>query len=251
MLKQSTKVVLQKILPQPLLELAYTLRYFGFPEPFRTVRPYSLLSNLNLFFLQELAQRLDREEIAGNFVECGVYRGGSAGILGYEAIRSKFQRKLWLYDSFAGMPEAMEKDDDYSRMLKGTCLGSESQTRRILRRLNVPETQYTIVAGLFEDTLPQAEKTKIALLHIDCDFYNPVKLSLEIFYESVQAGGYVVLNDYGHFQGSRVATDEFIKNLNLELQLVQIDKDAYYFRKPKLSHENVLRSPNDSLNKIG
>jgi O-methyltransferase len=89
MLKQSTKVVLQKILPQPLLELAYTFRYFGFPEPFRTVRPYSLLSNLNLFFLQELAQRLDREEIAGNFVECGVYRGGSAGILGYEAIRLK------------------------------------------------------------------------------------------------------------------------------------------------------------------
>jgi len=242
MLKQSTKVVLQKILPQPLLELAYTFRYFGFPEPFRTVRPYSLLSNLNLFFLQELAQRLDREEIAGNFVECGVYRGGSAGILGYEAIRSKFQRKLWLYDSFAGMPEAMEKDDDYSKTLKGTCLGSENQTRRILRRLNVPETQYTIIAGLFEDTLPQAEKTKIALLHIDCDFYNPVKLSLEIFYESVESGGYVVLNDYGHFQGSRLATDEFIRNLNLELHLVQIDKDAYYFQKPKLGYNNIFSS---------
>ena len=231
MLRQSPKVLLHTILPQPLLELAYTIRNLGFPEPFRTVRPYSLLSNLNLFFLQELSQRLEREDVPGDFVECGVYRGGSAGVLGYDAIRSRFQRKLWLYDSFAGMPEAIEKDDDYSRTLKGTCLGSENQTRRILRRLNVAEARYTIVAGLFEDTLPTAEKPKIALLHIDCDFYNPVKLSLETFYKSVQPGGYVVLNDYGHFQGSRLATDEFINNLNLKVHMVQIDKDAYFFQK--------------------
>lgn len=120
MLRQSAKTKLQKISPQPLLEVAYDLRYFGLPEPFRTVRPHSLLSYINLFFLQELAQRLEREEIPGDFVECGVYRGGSAGVLGYEAKRSKFSRKLWLYDSFAGMPETMEKDDDSSRSLTGS-----------------------------------------------------------------------------------------------------------------------------------
>jgi O-methyltransferase len=239
MLRQSAKAKLQKISPQPLLELAYGLRYFGLPEPFRTVRPHSLLSYINLFFLQELAQRLEREEIPGDFVECGVYRGGSAGVLGYEARRSKFGRKLWLYDSFAGMPETMEKDDDSSRSLTGSYIGSEQQTRRIMHRLKVPEEQYTIVVGLFEDTFPAAEQVEIALLHIDCDFYNPVKLSLEKFYESVQPGGYVLLNDYGYFQGSRLATDEFISNLNHPVQLVQIDKEAYYFQKPKLIPENI------------
>jgi O-methyltransferase len=237
MLRQSAKSKLQKISPQPLLELAYDLRYFGLPEPFRTVRPHSLLSYINLFFLQELAQRLEREEIPGDFVECGVYRGGSAGVLGYEARRSKFGRKLWLYDSFAGMPETVEKDDDSSRSLTGSYIGSEQQTRRIMHRLKVPEEQYTIVVGLFEDTFPAAERVEIALLHIDCDFYNPVKLSLEKFYEFVQPGGYVLLNDYGYFQGSRLATDEFISQLNHPVHLVQIDREAYYFQKPKLNTE--------------
>ncbi|AFZ21391.1 TylF/MycF/NovP-related O-methyltransferase [Allocoleopsis franciscana] len=239
MLRQSAKSKLQKISPQPLLELAYDLRYFGLPEPFRTVRPHSLLSYINLFFLQELAQRLEREEIPGDFVECGVYRGGSAGVLGYEAKRSKFSRRLWLYDSFAGMPETVEKDDDSSRSLTGSYVGSEQQTRRIMHRLKVPEEQYTIVVGLFEDTFPAAERVEIALLHIDCDFYNPVKLSLEKFYEFVQPGGYVLLNDYGYFQGSRLATDEFISQLNHPVHLVQIDKEAYYFQKPKLNSENI------------
>lgn len=238
MLRQSAKAKLQKISPQPVLELAYDLRYFGLPEPLRTVRPHSLLSYINLFFLQELAQRLEREEVPGDFVECGVYRGGSAGVLGYEAKRSKFSRRLWLYDSFAGMPETVEKDDDSSRSLTGSYIGSEKQTRRIMHRLKVPEEQYTIVVGLFEDTFPAAERVEIALLHIDCDFYNPVKLSLEKFYESVQPGGYVLLNDYGYFQGSRLATDEFISQLSHPVHLVQIDKEAYYFQKPKLNSEN-------------
>jgi O-methyltransferase len=235
MLRQSAKAKLQKISPQPLLELAYDLRYFGLPEPFRTVRPHSLLSYINLFFLQELAQRLERQEIPGDFVECGVYRGGSAGVLGYEAMRSKLGRKLWLYDSFAGMPETVEKDDDSSRSLTGSYVGSEQQTRRIMHRLKVPEEQYRIVVGLFEDTFPVAERVEIALLHIDCDFYTPVKLSLEKFYEFVQPGGYVLLNDYGYFQGSRLATDEFISQLNHPVHLIQIDREAYYFQKPKLN----------------
>ena len=239
MLRQSAKAKLQKISPQPVLELAYDLRYFGLPEPFRTVRPHSLLSYINLFFLQELAQRLEREEVPGDFVECGVYRGGSAGVLGYEAKRSKFSRRLWLYDSFAGMPETVEKDDDSSRSLTGSYVGSEKQTRRIMHRLKVPPEQYTIVVGLFEDTFPAAERVEIALLHIDCDFYNPVKLSLEKFYEFVQPGGYVLLNDYGYFQGSRLATDEFISQLNHPVHLVQIDKEAYYFQKPKLNSEKI------------
>lgn len=250
MLKPSTKAILHKVLPQPLIELAYDFRYFGLPEPFRTVRPHSLLSYINLFFLQELAQRLERENVPGDFVECGVYRGGSAGVLGYEARHSKFGRKLWLYDSFAGMPEAMEKDDDYSRSLKGSYIGSEQQTRKILHRLNVPEEQYTIVVGLFEDTFSQAEISKIALLHVDCDFYNPVKLSLETFYEFVQPGGYVVLNDYGWFQGSKLATDEFISKLSPKVHLVQIDKDAYYFQKPKVNSETLSQCPNDFLDNV-
>lgn len=234
MSKQPSTNLLRTLLPQPLLELGYTIRYFGLPKPIKIVRPDTQLSNLNLLFLQELSRRLERDNIAGDFVECGVYRGGSAGVLGYEAVRSKYQRKVWLYDSFKGMPPTTEKDDDYSRSIEGANVGSVKQVRRIMQRLNVSDQQYTIVIGLLEETLPNAEKPKIALLHIDCDFYNPVKLSLEKFYDAVEPGGYVVLNDYGSFQGCRIATDEFLSHLNPSLLLLEIDRDAYYFQKPKL-----------------
>ena len=143
-------------LPPALAGVAGSIRYCGLPVPIKTARANSLLSYINLFFLQELARRADVLNLRGDFVECGVYRGGSAGVLGYQAMHSPFPRRLWLYDAFAGMPKATEEDDDYSRSLENTFVGSESQTRQILHHLRVPETRYTIVRGWFEDTLPKA-----------------------------------------------------------------------------------------------
>jgi O-methyltransferase len=240
------KNILQSTLPQPLLEQFYEFKYFGLPMPFRTVRPHTLLSNVNLFFLQELARRVENNGLPGDFVECGVYRGGSAGVLAYEVMRSKHQRRLWLYDSFAGMPAASDLDDVYSKSIEGQFVGSEAQTRRIMERLKIPNEQFEIVVGLIEDTLPQTPKFPIALLHIDCDFYNPVKMVLETFYDRVSPGGYVVLNDYGSFQGCREATDEFIRvrGLDRAINLIQIDRDAYFFQTPVAENDRTGGSSN-------
>ena len=219
-------------LPQCGKEVIASIRYFGLPEPIRTVRPYSMLSYVNLFFLQELARRADALALRGDFVECGVYRGGSAGLLGYHAMRSPAKRNLWLYDAFAGMPAASEMDDEYSRSIQGQYVGSEAQTRRILRCLGVADDRYKIICGWLADTLPKAEPCSIALLHVDCDFYDPVKLTLETFFPHVETGGFVILNDYGGFAGCRVATDEFLEQKSSEISsLSQIDQDAYYFQK--------------------
>lgn len=225
--------ILKHLLPQPIREILYDWRYSGLPQPIRTVRPHTLLSELNLFFLQELARRLERSGTPGDFVECGVYRGGSAGILAYEAARSQCERKVWLYDSFAGMPVASERDGEASQAIAGQFVGSAAQTRRIMERLQIQERQYAIIPGWFDQTLPLAVKPPIALLHVDCDFYDPVKLTLETFYDSVVPGGYVVLNDYGYWQGCRIATDEFLQQIDPEgvLRPLQIDPDAYYFQK--------------------
>ena len=219
-------------LPEPLLAQLEQIRYMGLPEPFRTVRRHSLLTYINLFFLQELGRRLDHLGIEGDFVECGVYRGGSAGVLGYSAQSSPFRRHLWLFDSFEGMPAATEKDDDYSHQIENLFVGSEEQTRSILSRLQIQSDNYTIVRGRFENTYATVKRTPVALLHVDCDFYEPVKLTLEKFYPDVVSGGYVVFNDYGSFAGCRTATDEFMSAWEIAAPLIQIDKDAYFFQKP-------------------
>ena len=229
----SIKSALRTVLPRPVMEQVEELWHFGLPLPLRVVRSHSLVSNLSLFFLQELVRRIGESGVSGDIVECGVYRGGSAGVLGWEMMRLSGQRRLWLYDAFQGMPASTDDDDDYCRSIAGQFIGSETQTRRLLSRLKVPEERFQIISGWFKDTLPVSRVSSIALLHIDCDFYEPVRLVLEKFYERVEPLGYVVLNDYGSFAGCKKATNEFLAKLGDVARLEQIDRDAYYFQKPR------------------
>lgn len=208
-----------------------TVRYMSLPEPIRTAKHLSMLSYIELFHLQELARRLDCADVAGDFVECGVYKGGSAAVLGYEVQRSRTDRHLWLYDAFAGMPPAGAQDDGPSHEIVGKFVGSELKVRRAMRRLEVDPNRFTVVTGWYEATMPVARPQSIALLHVDCDFYDPVRLVLETLYPRVVPGGYVVLNDYGAFQGCRTATDEFLANRTDAGPLIQVDVDAYFLQK--------------------
>jgi len=195
---------------------------------------HSLVTPLNLHLLQELVQRLGRLGIEGDIVECGVYKGGSAAVLGSAMLRldGERPRKLWLFDSFAGMPPAGEQDGAFSHTLKGTYVGSEQQARGLLEQADVPPGRVEIVRGLYADTFATVEIPRIALLHIDCDFYEPHKLTLQKFYPAVSPGGFVVLNDYGIYKGARAATDEFFEVNRLDIEPVAIDPTASFFQKP-------------------
>ncbi len=80
---------------------------------------------------------------------------------------------------------------------------------------------------------PYVQIREIAILHIDADLYESVKLCLEKFYDSVQPGGYIVLDDYGDWEGCRIATDEFLKKRALDIKLTQVDYTGSYFQKPQ------------------
>jgi O-methyltransferase len=208
------------------------MRYADLPPHLRLARQYSLLSNFHLLYMDELCRRVGEEGVPGDLVECGVYRGGSAGILGLAAMRSP-DRHLWLFDAFAGMPEPSERDDAGAHEIASGFVGSEADTRRVLERVGVPPERYTLVVGWLEHTLPKLEKPEaIAMLHIDTDFHDPVKLALEQFYPHVSPGGYVVLNDYGAFEGCRIATDEFLAEREPDADVIAMDAIAAYFRKP-------------------
>ncbi len=194
----------------------------------------SLVTPLNLHLLRELVQRLGRLGIDGDIVECGVYRGGSAAVMGCAmvALTDERPRKLWLFDSFAGMPPAGERDGEFSHTLEGAYVGSQQETRRLLGQAGVPEDRFEIVTGFYADTFATIKTPRTALLHVDCDFYEPVKLTLEKFYPRLSPGGFVVLNDYGIYKGARTATDEFFDAHGLDIEPVAVDPTASFFQKP-------------------
>ncbi len=197
------------------------------------VRGYTAVFVPRLVALYKLSEEINRLSVPGDIVECGVYNGGSAAIMASLCEKSPLSRSVWLFDSFEGLPKPTEKDGDEAPAYEGWCHGDLSKVKKVFRKLCIPESRVHIVKGWFQDTFPKVEIPKIAILHIDADWYESVKLCLEKFYDSVQPGGYIVLDDYGDWEGCRIATDEFLKRRTLEVKLIQVDYTGFYFQKPQ------------------
>ncbi len=196
------------------------------------VRGYTALLPLRLAALHKLCREIDRQSVPGDVIECGVYNGGSAALMASVCTRSPLHRSVWLFDSFEGLPEPTEKDGDKARSCGWWCHGDLSKVRAVFQKLRIPESHIHIIKGWFQDTFPSVRTGDIALLHIDADWYESVKLCLERFYDSVQPGGFVVIDDYGHWEGCKRATDEFLKDRSLDIKLTRVDYTGRYFQKP-------------------
>lgn len=215
------------------------LKDFAQPSKIRLaldVMPYTMLSYLRLSKLYEAACHLQREKIGGNFVECGVWNGGSAAMVTAAIAKNDKNRHSWLFDSWEGLPEPSECDVSCLGKLgeKGMALGFEDRVRELLfQKLKYCEKTTHVIKGWFKDTLPiyKEQVGNIALLHLDCDWYESVKFCLNELYDSVTQGGFIFIDDYGYWSGCTKAVDEFIKERNIEADLIKIDDTGLYFQK--------------------
>jgi len=182
--------------------------------------------------LYRLAREVERKGIVGDFVECGVYRGGSAAILGHALKRSTMARQLWLFDSFQGMPRPTEADGPSAPALEGDFVGDEENARRLLRKVGAPLDRVKVVAGWFHETFPSVAIPRVALLHIDADWYESVRLCLERFYDAVEPGGMVVLDDYFDWPGCKAALDDFGRARGLHIEVKGGENLPPHFEKP-------------------
>jgi O-methyltransferase len=182
--------------------------------------------------LYRLAREVERKGIAGDFVECGVYRGGSAAILGHALKRSTIARQLWLFDSFQGMPRPTEADGPSAPALEGDFVGDEENVRRLLRKVGAPLDRVKVVAGWFHETFPSVAIPRVALLHIDADWYESVRLCLERFYDAVEPGGIVVLDDYFDWPGCKAALEDFGRARGLHIEVKGGENLPPHFEKP-------------------
>jgi hypothetical protein len=161
--------------------------------------------DLARFYLicQNVAKILE-EDVPGDFVELGVYKGNSAAILA--ALGRGKERHTYLFDTFSGFD---------ARDLRGMDTGRGAQfadTSLAAVQELVGADDVTYVKGFFPESLSQVRlPEKIAVVHIDCDLYEPMKAGLEHFYPRVSRGGLILLHDYGsgHWPGTKRAVDEF------------------------------------------
>jgi len=174
--------------------------------------------------LVECVEIVDQEGVPGQFIEAGVALGGSAIVL---ARLKRRRRKLALYDVFGLIPPPSERDGEdahrrFEVIVKGESAGLggktyygyiddlQGQVRANLERFGVDlvRDEIRLVPGLFEETLHPSDP--VALAHVDCDWYDSVKICIDRIAPLLSPGGVVVFDDYSSYSGCRRAVDEWL-----------------------------------------
>ena len=149
--------------------------------------------------------------LSGNIAEVGVFKGGSAEIIAKTKQESK---KLFLFDTFEGLPE-VDKKDNFCK--KGDF--SNTSYESVKKNFECYKNVY-VYKGVFpKQNSEHVDKETFSLVHIDVDIYQSYKDCLEFFYPRMVHGGIIVLDDYDHehCKGAKLATDEFLQGKNEKL----------------------------------
>jgi len=186
-----------------------------------------------------LATKFAAHNLKGDFVECGVWKGGAAMIIALTLIEeNKTDRKIYLYDTFSGMSEPTNKDisvhtenltakhlweKNQNQDHNDWCYASFDKVQTNMNSTGFPAQNIVYVKGKVEETIPTTIPKSIAILRLDTDLYESTKHELHHLYPQVERGGVIIFDDYGTWGGSKLATDEFL----LEEPLLLHRIDAY------------------------
>jgi O-methyltransferase len=198
---------------------------------------YTMTSVERMYALYEAVRHVTRAGVPRDFVECGVWRGGSSMLAALTLNRlGEAERRLYLYDTFAGMPEPGEHDVDVTgesarpmwqsgqrEDVNEWCYSSLDEVRRNLLSTGFPAERLNFVEGRVEETIPATAPDTIALLRLDTDWYESTLHELEHLYPRLSPGGVLIVDDYGHWAGARAAMDRYFAELTNPPLLNRID----------------------------
>ena len=222
------------------------------------VRPFTMLPEERLITLYQQAAHCEAVGLRGAFVECGVWKGGSVAVMALANLaHGSTRRDIHLFDSFTDIcePDAAVDGDRALREVKewgkgggvggklapvtgfydsmggaGTLEGNKELLERVVG-YDPKSLHYHV--GWFQDTVPAAPPRipAIALLRLDGDWYASTKVCLEHLYDLVVPGGFIIVDDFGAYDGCRKAVDEFRRDRKITAFLHHIDGEARYWVK--------------------
>ena len=222
------------------------------------IRGRSMVAYSSLVSLWQQIQFCEENGIAGDYVECGVWKGGSIGLMALANQRyGSGRRPIHLFDAFDDICEpdpsvdgerALAEVEKFAERDRKSISGQLTPVEGIYDHLGGPgqledvkrflvqdigyEPDHLIFhKGWFQETLPVADISQIAVLRLDGDWYASTKVCLDYLYDKVVPGGFVIIDDYGCYEGCRKAVDEFLAGRNENLFLNHVNKDCRYWIK--------------------
>lgn len=191
-------------------------------------KKHTITSKERMYALYKATEYVINANIPGDFVECGVLKGGSAMVIAYTLIKmNETNRKIYLYDTYAGMSKPTSEDyrisnnsvyampmwengqnKDYNTL----AFSPLSDVRNNMFSTGYPKENLIFVKGKVEDTIPETMPNQISLLRLDTDWYESTKHELIHLFPKLAKGGVLIVDDYGDWAGAKKAVDEYFSN---------------------------------------
>jgi len=216
------------------------------------INTHTMVTYEGLISLYDQVKYLEENNISGDFVECGVWKGGCVGLMALANIRfGGKHRNLHLFDSFQGIPEpkegidgdlALKQSIEWSdggksgkmRPLHGFYdkfggVGTLQENKVLLeKKIGYPQNQIQYHRGWFNETIPNSKIESIALLRLDSDWYEGTKICLENLVSKVVKNGFIIIDDYGTYDGCKKGVDEYFSN---QYYFHRVNQDIIYLVK--------------------
>jgi O-methyltransferase len=204
----------------------------------RRVTPFTMTSAQRVFALVQAVDYVVKAGIPGSIVECGVWKGGSMMAVAEALLSAQVtDRELYLFDTYEGMTRPGEADVSFAgepasrwfdRLKTNAdssdwCRASMADVEQNLIGTGYPRDRMTFVKGKVEDTIPDAAPEQIAILRLDTDWYESTYHELLHLYPRLAPGGVLVIDDYGHWQGSKRAVDDYFAQHGRPVLLNRVD----------------------------
>lgn len=175
-------------------------------------KAHTMIGIPRLEILQACAEDVINNNVPGDFIETGVWRGGACIFM--RAILKAYNildRNVWVADSFEGLPKnTLEQDINYGAWDVYSDLAISLETvKNNFVRYGLLDNQVKFLKGWFKDTLPEAPINKLAILRLDGDMYESTMDALNALYDKLSIGGYVLVDDYQAVTACKEAIHDF------------------------------------------
>jgi O-methyltransferase len=203
---------------------------------------HTMISTQRLDNLQQAVETIIKDNIPGDLIETGVWRGGSCILMrGVLKAYGDTSRRIFVADSFEGLPkpdaEKYPSDAGDTHHEHDFLAVSQTEVEENFRKYGLLDEQVIFLKGWFKDTLPRAPIKELSLMRLDGDMYESTMDALKGLYDKLSPSGFCIIDDYA-LSGCRSAVDEFRATRGIKEPLIEIDHSGRYWRKTPRAGQN-------------
>jgi len=210
---------------------------------------YSMLNEMRLDNIKYCCEYAINNNIPGDFLEAGVWRGGTGILMKDYVNKLKSSKKVYLLDSFEGM-ENLESEEtshlshpvdilcskvlnDMEKYFGRTIIKTSiEEVTNNFKHFDLYDSNVIMMKGWFNDEFPFNKINSLSVIRLDCDYYYPTKICLEHLYPKLSKGGFVILDEYYlEFMGEKYAVDEFRQKYNITEKIIRVDSNVAFWQK--------------------